>query len=402
MWHNIFSAAIHNLFRNRAYAALNILGLAIGFTATILIALFVRDDLSYDRMTPAADRIYRLSMDINGPQPASLGNADSRFGPAIELDFPEVEFATRLFNASGYLKSGNVIVWAEYRQADADFFRMFPPRVIAGDPDEALKRPDTLVVTRRFAQRLFGRVDVVGEPVELQMFVTRALRIGAVIEDLPSNTHFNYEVLQSHEGQPESLNNALTYVRLRPGADVEKLRAALPDFVRRHVDNQIGGQPAWKLLSLKLTALPDVHFQAASITDLKPPSDRRTVDAFIVVGVLTLLIAGANFVSMMTARAARRAVEVGVRKAVGATRRQIATQFLVECLFYAGLALAFAVIAVEVILPGFNGFLQREIAFDYVRSPALGPRSSPHGSSSRSRRAPIPPSCCPCSVRSPC
>jgi putative ABC transport system permease protein len=153
---------------------------------------------------------------------------------------------------------------------------------------------------------------------------------------------------------------------------VNRLRAALPDFVRRHVDNEIGGQPAWKLLSLKLTALPEVHFLPPSITDLRPPSDRRTVDAFIVIGLLTLFVAGANFVSMMTARAARRAIEVGVRKAVGATRRQIVAQFLAECLFYAGLALAIALVAVEVILPGFDGFLQRDIAFDYLRTPALG------------------------------
>lgn len=374
MWRNVFTAAIHNLFRNRAYAALNILGLAVGFTAAILIALFVRDDLSYDRMYPEADRIYRLSMDINGPQPASLGNADSRFGAAIELDFPEVEFATRLFYASGYLRSGDVTVWADYRLADDDFFRMFPPRVIAGDPDEALKRPDTLVVTRRFAQRLFGRIDVVGEPVELRTGSISALRVGAVIEDLPSNTHFSYEVLQSRVGQPESVNgyNALIYVRLRPGADVGRLRAALPDFVRRHINEEIGGQPAWKILSLKLTALPDVHFQPASITDMRPPSDRRTIDAFVVIGLLTLVVASANFISMMTARAARRAVEVGVRKAVGATRPQIVAQFLTEGLFYAGLALAIALLAVEALLPGFNGFLQREIAFDYLRTPTLG------------------------------
>src|SRR5438128_2352483 len=112
MWSNYFAAALHNLFRNGAYAAINILGLAIGFTAALLIALYVRDELSYDARVPHADRIYRLSMTINGPSPAVLGNADSSFGPAMELEFPEVEFATRLHPGSGYLPHGSTSVWS--------------------------------------------------------------------------------------------------------------------------------------------------------------------------------------------------------------------------------------------------------------------------------------------------
>jgi len=372
MWRNYLSAALRNLFRNRAYAALNILGLAIGFTAAILIGLFVRDELSYDRMWPHADRTYRLSMDIKGPATTSLGNADGRFGPAIELDFPEVEFATRLKPGSGYLKYRDVTVWADYRRADPDFFEMFPPRAVAGKPADALRQPDTLVVTRRFAQRVFGRADVVGLPVDLQLQGTRTMHIGAVIEDLPSNTHFSFEVLSSTVGEPEDRTNALTYVRLRPGADIQKLRAALQEFTRRHVSEMIGDQPAWKIIDLKLTALPDIHFLPPSITDMNAPSDRRTVQAFTIIGLLTLFIAGSNFVSMMTARAARRAVEVGVRKAVGATRSQIVMQFMGECVFYTGLALVIALVAVELILPGLNGFLNRHIVFDYLRHPALG------------------------------
>jgi len=373
MWRNYLSAALRNLFRNRAYAGINILGLAIGFTAAILIGLFVRDELSYDRMWPQAQRTYRLSMDINGPAPTSLGNADPRFGPAMELDFPEVEFATRLWPTSGYLKYKDVSIWADFRRADADFFHMFPPQVIAGDPVAALQKPDMLIVTRRFANQLFGREDVVGLPVDFQLNGTVTLHIGAVIENLPSNTHFAFDVIGSRTAaDPNEFNNSLTYVRLKPGADPNRIRAALPDFVRRHIDNMIGGEPAWKLISLKLTALPDIHFLPPSITDMNAPSDRRTVDAFVIIALLTLFIAGSNFVSMMTARAARRAVEVGVRKSVGATRAQIVVQFLGECAFYTGLALGIAIVAVELLLPMINGFLHRQIAFDYLRNPTLG------------------------------
>ena len=180
-------------------------------------------------------------------------------------------------------------------------------------------------------------------------------------------------MIESTAGEHRTVvNNALTYVRLRPGANAQALRARLPDFVKQHVTNVIGGRPAWKMIELKLVALPDVHFLPPGIGDMTAPSDRRTVNAFIIIGLLILCVAASNFVSMMTARAARRAVEVAVRKALGATRRQIMVQFLAECLFYGGLALALALIAVDLVLPGFNGFLQRQITFDYVRDPALG------------------------------
>ena len=291
--------------------------------------------------------------------------------PLLELEFPEVELATRLRPAGGYMKHEDVQIWAVWRRADPSFFRMFPPKVVAGDPNAALERPDMIIVTRRFARQLFGREDVVGEPVELRN--PRTLHVGAVIENLPSNTHFDFDaIVSTTAAERAEPGNALTYVRLRPGADVQKLQARFPDFVRRHVTEIVGTEVLWKILELKLVALRDIHFLPPAVSDMKPPSDRRTVGALIVIGFLILFVAASNFVSMMTARSARRAIEVGVRKAVGATRGQIVVQFLGECLFYAGLALAIAMIAVELALPGFNGFLQREIAFDYIREPMLG------------------------------
>ncbi|HEV2703593.1 MAG TPA: ABC transporter permease [Steroidobacteraceae bacterium] len=373
MWRNYLAAAIHNLFRDRAYAAINIFSLALGFAAAILIGLYVRDEFSYDRMYPHAGQTYRLAMDINGATRISLGAADERFGPWMKLDYPEVQAMTRLGGGSGYLKHGDVTLWRQFSRADPNFFQMFPVKALAGDPNAALAKPHTLVITRRFAQELFGREDVVGQPVEFQLGNTQTLQVGAVIENLPSNTHFRFDVVESTAGEHTDLvNNALTYVRLRPGTDIEALRASLPAFVKRHVPDVIGGQPAWKMIALSLVALPDVHFLPPSVADMTPPSDRRTVDAFVVIGLLILFVASSNFVSMMTARAARRAVEVAVRKTAGATRQQIAMQFMAECLFYSGLALGLAIIAVELLLPGFNGFLQRTIAFDYVRDPALG------------------------------
>ncbi len=189
----------------------------------------------------------------------------------------------------------------------------------------------------------------------------------------PSNTHLGYDVVASTVGEAhgQDMGNALTYVKLRPGADIAKMRAALPGFLQRHVSHTVDGQPAWKRLDLKLTGLREIHFLPPTQSDLKTPSDRRTIDALIGIALLVLFVASNSFVSMMTGRAGRRSVEVGVRKALGATRWQIAIQFLVECLLSAGLALVIAMIAVELVLPAFRGFLQRDIAFDYLHEPVL-------------------------------
>jgi putative ABC transport system permease protein len=372
MLQNYLAAALRSLFRDRAYAALNIFGLALGFATAMLIGLFVRDELTFDRAYPHSERIFRLSMDVKGATRTSLSVADPRFAPAIELDFPEVEFATRLRGGVGYLKTEHAEIWVdELRRADPNFFRLFPPKILMGDANAALERPDMLVITRRFAQRLFGREDVAGERVELRG--QRTLHVGAVIENLPSNTHFNFDVVASTtESERGQQGNAHTYVRLRPGTDVTRLRAQLPGFAQRHVTETRDNEPVSKRLDLKLVALHDIHFLPPGVADMKAPADRRTVDALIIIGLLILVVAASNFVSMMTARSARRALEVGVRKAVGATRRQIIVQFLGECFFYTGLALGIATIAVELGLSGFNGFLQRDIVFDYARDPALG------------------------------
>jgi putative ABC transport system permease protein len=367
---NYFIAAIRNLIRDRAYAAINLFGLALGFAAVILIGLYVRDELSYDRAYPHSERIFRVVTEIKGANRQYLAVSDARFARALELDFPQVETTTRLKAWGGTLRQHNTEVATFFVRAAPNFFRVFPPKIVAGDA-AALERPGMLVITRRFAHQLFGRENVVGEPVELNRQQT--LRIGAVIENLPSNTHFGFDAIASTSNDDlDKLGNVYTYVRLRRGADAQSLNAGMQGFVQRHVTERVGAEPAWKNLAVRLVALPDLHFLPPSIGDMKTPSDRRTVDALIVIGLVILVVAGSNFVSMMTARCARRAIEVGVRKAVGATRRQIIIQFLGECFFYVGLALGIAVGAVELVLPGFNGFLQRSIAFDFMRDPTLG------------------------------
>jgi len=386
---NYFAAAIRNLLRNRAYTLINLFGLSLGFTAAILIALYARDELSYDRFIPDHDRTYLVGVLIQPPGRSliRLSVSSSVDAKAMQLAFPEVELATRLAPASLRLYGKNDsegMTLASY-WADPNFFALFPVRTVAGNLGDALSQPDGVVLTRKAARQLLGREDVIGETIRLGGQKS-AMRVAAVIEDWPSNSHLNCEVFlpgiasfsaltirDIEQNKPEALRseNSYTYIRLRDGASIEAVQARLRAFTDSHIPGVINGMPIAKAYTFVLTPIADLHFQPRSVGSIKPAANIRVLHALIGVALLILAVACGNFISMMTARAARRAIEVGVRKAVGATRRQIVIQFLGECLFYAALALLPAIVAVHLLLPAFNGFLQRDIVFDYQTNPML-------------------------------
>jgi putative ABC transport system permease protein len=385
MLRNYLAAAIRNLFRNRAYAVINIFGLALGFSAAILIALYVRDEYSFDKQFPNGDRIYRVQSTVSFPgRPTTAGSVvASNIAEAMEIDFPQVEAATRLCVSMVVLRHGDVRSQMLVHWADPDFFELFPMQTIAGTLTNALASPDGIVLTRDAARRFFGTEDVVGQTLDLN---DHPMRVTAVLENLPSNTHFDVEVfapgvatfsalstLDAMGREPGALrmDNVHTYVRLRPGTRLADLSPNMKGFPDRHVSGEVNGFPLKRAYTFHFVPLTGIHLQPPSSGDMKPSGDVRTLKAMVVIAVLILFVAGSNFVSMMTARSARRAVEVGVRKTAGATRSQIVVQFLGECMFYTALALLFAMLAVQLALPGFNGFLQRSIAFDFFHDPAL-------------------------------
>ena len=388
---NYLAAAIRNLLRDRAFTLINLFGLSLGFAAAILIALYVRDEYSYEKPFPDHDRIYRVEEIINAPgrAPFRLAVSASTDAASMKLVYPEIETATRLASASPPLyKDGDnegVTPTGGY-WADPNFFELFPVRASHGTLANALSSPDGLVMTRTLARTVFGREDVVG--TTLRVGLNRwVMRVTAVIDDLPSNTHLTgdlflpgvatFSALTQRDAQlqrPGAMRqeNVLTYIRLRSGADIEKVRARLPAFVDTHVPGDVGGFRIADAYTFLLSPIAGIHLQPRGIGDIKPSSDPRVVNAMIGIAVLILVVGCGNFVSMMTARATRRAVEVGVRKTVGATRHQIMIQFMGESLFYSVLALVPALIAVDLVLPAFNAFLQRNIALDHDPMLALG------------------------------
>jgi putative ABC transport system permease protein len=396
MLRNYISAALGNIGRNGLYAGITILGLSVSFAAAILIGLYLRDEFTFERFIPGYQQVYRVEADLTLPaaKPLALDMTATTVAATLKLDFPEIERAARIEPSVAVLKIGDVARSETVMWADADFFRVLPYPVLAGDAAAALEAPDGVVMTRAAARKYFGQDAPIGrtlmvnpgfEPTglpEAEAAMLRAfhpMRVLAVLKDLPSNTHIRTEVFASgrapfslialDDRHPSPFNtNDLTYVKLKPGASLDAVRARLPAFSDHHYRPKNGP----RTLQFRLMPVAGLHFTASSQFDaLAPKSDPR-VDAGVAgEGALVVLIAAINFVTLMTARASRRAVEVGVRKALGARRRDLVVQFMGEALIYVAVAMTVAVVLAELALPALNAFLQRKLAFDYASDPML-------------------------------
>jgi putative ABC transport system permease protein len=394
MLRNILTASLRNLVRNRLYAAISIGGLAVAFAAAILIGVFVRDDLNADRFIPGYADVYRLSVSLKPPgqPPLALAQARSDLAAFLKLDFPQVLSTARLVEGHPTLRRGQVEAVETVYWADPAVFEVLPLPVLAGELKKALVRPDGVVLTRRMARKYFGRDDPVGETLELEPqppqlgpggppeeSVVHRMLVTAVLQDLPANSHLTTEIFASglapfspltmFDRLPKSFGpRAYTYLRLAPGASGAQVAAAMPAFGARHIDPGplIGGQmlPA-------LTALTAIHYLPPSAGDMKAPGNRTATLAIAGIGVLIVAIAAINFVSLMSARAGRRAVEVGVRKAAGARRRHLMLQFLGEALIYSLLALIAAAALAESLSPLMGVIVGRAVQPDYLHDSAL-------------------------------
>jgi putative ABC transport system permease protein len=375
MFHNYLMAALRNLARNRLYAGINIGGLAVGFAAAILIGLFVRDEFSYEGFIPGHRHVYRVSTIriVPGRGPMFVPVVPPDVAAWIKLDFPEVQSAARLASEQVGLRHGNFEASEDVAWADPDIFEVLPLKVFAGNLRTALQRPDAIVLTRQMARKYFGRDNPIGETLEINR--QHSMQVTAVLMDLPSNTHLDARIFASGraaysrlavlDAMPGAVNkpwNTLTYIRLFPAASMDKLAAALPGFVDRHMQMP-GVDKMSAAMQLTLIPIAAVH--------LYGPGSATADYALAAIGALTVLLASLNFVNLTTARATRRAVEVGIRKASGASRTDLVIQFIGESTIYVTLSMVLALALVELLMPYFNAFLGRTILFDYWRSPDL-------------------------------
>jgi putative ABC transport system permease protein len=392
-------SALGNLGRNWLYAAITMAGLAVGFAAAILIGLYVRDEFSFDRFLPGHARVFRVESELlmPGKPPQVHVAATPETAGELKLEFPQVQRAARLSAGELGVKSGRVESDDEVAWVDPDFFRILRFPALAGDLDAAMAAPDGLAITVQTARKYFGVDAPIGRtlqvlppnprpglpPDEARLLSSfHPMRVLAVLKDPPSSSHLRVDIYASSraafspmsvdERHPAPFNfSDVTYAQLKPGASAAAVQAGFPGFVRRHFPSPEGDASSF---GFRLTPLADVHFSDA----LAPPGqwlartgDRKVDVGLAAVGVLIVLIAVINFITLMTARAVRRAAEVGVRKAVGARRSDLVVQFMGEALIHVAITLALAAALAELLLPHVNGFLQRDLRFDYLADPRL-------------------------------
>jgi putative ABC transport system permease protein len=384
MFRNYFAAALRNLARNRLYAGINIVGLSVGFAAAILMALYVRAEFNYDTFLPGYDRVFSVAEIYHPPgaAPLLIDATLPNIAAAMKFDYTAIDTIARLAKGRADLRVGAIEAPDGIAWVDPGFFKVMPFAVIAGDPNTTLARPDGIVLTRTAARKYFGRDAVIGESIEIDR--AHRMQVGAVIEDIPSNSHLAEQIFASglapfsplttadHTDRGNLGDTVYTYFRLAPGAAVDPIRGDMAAFLDRH---DIGPQSKLHLtppaLELIVVPLRDIHLRPAALAALTPRENKETLLALAATGALIVLIAAINYITLMTARSTKRAVEVGIRKVVGAPRRSLVIQFIGESLLYVVIATVVAVACVELAIPQFNAYASANLAFAYWRDPYL-------------------------------
>ena len=384
MFRNFLAATLRNFARNKFYTSINIIGLAVGLAAAILIALFIRNELSFDRFLPGYERTYLLTETLaigNEPiiwTPMSQPLAAAR----LKLDFPAIEAVARLVPVESAVRQGDLEATEKVYWADPNLFDVLPLAATAGDLRSALAQPNGIVLTRRLARKYFHDDAPLGQTLEIDR--QHVMQVTAVLADLPSNTHLDTEIIASGRASFSTVADAdahpernvasdwfYTYVRLLPGKSVEPVRSGLQAFLHRHFPSFMYTRPLDVVF--RLTPIASLHLAPINHTHklMKPGGDASAISALAVVAILVLGVAGINFVNLMTARAGRRAVEVGVRKSVGGTRGHLILQFIGEAILQAAIAMLLALALVELLLPALSAFVDQSLTFDYWRNPQL-------------------------------
>jgi putative ABC transport system permease protein len=377
------------LTRHRLYAALNVLGLAVGVAVFLVLLLDVRFETSFDRWIPGAANVYRVdeTTTFPGRPPEQAAGTGGLVAPLLKADYPQIAAATRMVGEDMRLQSGGRLEAQKVYLVDPDFFRVLPLPLIRGAAAAALVPPDGIAISERMARKYFGGVDVIGRTLTLQAnYGVMVYRVTAVFRDLPANTHLKLDMVARLgpaflKGLPEFYHwdrlPGPTYLRFRNAADARAVSADLDNFLNRRAagvetGGSLGPQPT-KLLRLHLTPLTAIHFKdAAMLFASEPGVDARTVASLGVVGGLALAIAVLNYVNLATAQAASRACELAMRKVLGATRMALVGQLLAESTIVALVAVAVGTALVEAALPLVNAIGGSALSLRYVGAGGVG------------------------------
>lgn len=365
MLKNYLKIAFRHLIKNKGYSAINIIGLTVSFACCLLIGLYVQNELSYDRYHEKHPRLYRM---VNYMSGASFENGMAKvselWAPEAQNTIPEIENTCRFVfygqtlvtkGAEQYYENGGLF-------ADSTVFDLFDWKLINGHPKQALTEPNTIILTRSLAEKYFPGQNPVGQTLNFDN--ESEMRITGVVEDIPTNSHFQFRFLVSLVSyDPPDQGNKwsrwlqyYSYVLLRPGTDPQEVADKVDAMLAQHLDEETS--EAWRP---QLQPIADIHLHSKLHREMSTNGDMSYIYIFSVIALFILLIACTNFVNLFTARATQRAKEVGVRKVVGANRISLIQQFLGESMLLTVLSAIIAAGLAHLLLRSINTALNRQL-----------------------------------------
>jgi len=378
---NYFKIAIRNILRHKGYSSINIVGLAIGIACCILLVVYINSELSFDRYHENADRIYRLYMHSTmGGTEITWPSSNATAGPAMRDGYPEVVDTARIdWGGRCVVKyKDKQFLETRIRYADASIFNIFSWPMLKGDPGTALKTPYSMVITERMAKKYFGDEEPLGKILRLND--SENYTVKGVIKNIPVNSHFLFDGLRSFRtlyARDETVSpiltdwlsfNFVTYLLLEKGADYKNLEKKFPALLAKHAGEQMRAKGS------------DMEFFLQPLKEIRlyMPGEQGNdpilyIYIFSAIALFVLLIACVNFMNLSTARSASRALEVGIRKVVGADREKLIVQFLMDAVILSFLSMVLAMILVEVALPLLSSLAGRPLGLDMNEMPWLIP-----------------------------
>jgi len=366
-----FRSAVRILKSQRFYSIINIAGLSIGITACILVMLYVRHDLSFDKYHKNARQIYRIEFSVSGSGPERrMAQSPALLGPTLKNEYPEIKKVTRVcFTERSSVRAGDINRYEDWIiYADSTFFEIFSYKTVAGDADQFLKKPNSIILTESTAKKYFGNETPIGKVIEINN--QYSFEVTGVIEDVPDNSHFKFDFIAPWSAlykQPVShyfpqwsaTFGSYTYMLADKGFDPGAFEKKTENFFSTHTDVKEGG---WKVL---FRPLPDIHLYAHSDDEIEENSSVSRIVIISSIALFILLLGCINFVNLSTARSSKRAMEIGIRKIIGAARSQLITQFLGESVMFSLTALLISIITVKLVLPYFSSLVDAEIIINY-------------------------------------
>ncbi len=366
---NYFLLAIKHLKKQKVFSFINILGLTVGITCCFMIFLFILNELSYDNFHKNGKNIYRvMRVGNNNGERREIPYVSAAYGPALVNDYPgAIQQSVRIMKDNDLISYNNISFnEKDIYLTDDNFFRFFDFKLRKGDPATVLKDPNSIVLTASSAKKYFGNDDPIGKILEFNK--EQQLKVTGIAEDVPVNSHLQFDMVIPIEllrpTQPEFFtqwpsNSLFTYVQLSPAADPKNLQQQFPAFMNKYLGQYYATSGIKTDLEIK--PLSEIYFATDRLDGSVKHGSKKMVYIFMTIAFLILVIACINFINLATARATDRSKEVGLRKVLGAVRRQLVTQFMMESVLYATVTCILSLGLVKLLMPAYSNLLGYEL-----------------------------------------